>query len=304
MSFPTYSEFILESEKSEGFFLTVQDFEKLESEIPLLEKMMKSFVGTMKVLSYPVAKEENTNKDEIKYGKKRDGFFFFPRESDGRNFGIVVEDAYGRGSASEHKNGLSHTFKKFENSGHCWLVPDYFQEKLYLVFEYDPNLKPGQSEMKRIYNWDEAQRMGFRYNANSLSQIKEIVERSLKQALEKTKDVRVVIKPKVIKENKPLAKKVSLELKKVYEFLVDEFLQQGNLSPDLVEDDLFGLALLKAAKDNPEDLKFLNNLPKQAFDTWLSYVTDSDPEKSFRIDSQFIDSIEKIYKMKPLWNLI
>lgn len=307
MSFKIFKEFLSESQKSEGLRLTEEDLEKLEKEVPFLVKMREAFQGEPKINSFPPGlSEEETGKMKFSspLGKTRSGFLFFPRLSDGRNFGVSFI-GYQSPTQKSLANGLKETMKKFEEDGQCWIVPNLFEEKLTLVFDHDPELEPGSFRKKRIYDWADDGRIAFSYNANTFNQVKSVIQKSIVDFLDFAKGARIVLKWEALKKKKDLSKKVVAELQKVYQGLVDEFLQKANLDPDLVEDDLFGLALLKSVKNSKEDQDFINDLPPQALRTWLKFgTTNSSGNDKPKIDDDFIESMEKLYNMKPLWNLI
>lgn len=296
MSFRGYKDFIKES-SGEGFFkFTPEALNDLESESPLLSKMKDSFDGK------PVT-NSRVGEEIGEFWNGRIGFIKIPFSKSENDFTI---DLVGGTTTpkSNLKNGLEATFKKFENAGEIELLPDYFTKSLRLSFEFDSQIKPGDLRMHDLYDWNDRHKMVFSYNAQTYPEIQSVIEKALELAIEKTRKVRIIVKPRLFAEKKDLNKILKKEFEKLYNELIDDFLKNGSLHPDDIDEDLFGLVLIKSTKDNPELIKLLNDLPDEAKKKWFRYASKIFKDEKIEFNAETISAIQKIYDLKSAWNLI
>lgn len=297
MTTPTFFESIEEQKPLGNYTLSNEDLDEIEDSNSFLQKMIKSYNGT----------PESWSHDGTKH-LKRDGLMGLLKNDEGFEINLI-SPSHGRNVANAHnfdkvRNGLGPTFSRLEKEGGIEIIPDIFEGNLKLSFLRDRKLDFGELKMQPIREFDEKHKITFNCNYNSIFQVKDIIERALKEFFELCEDVRIVIVPKYFIKNKEFKKELKEEYKSLYLELLEKFKNQGYLSVDDIDDDILGLVLLKVAKENPDYLQLLNDLPEDIKKGFFRYAGKIFGDKPIFFEKDSIKLIQNIYNLKSAWDFI
>ena len=311
MDFKTFFE-SQEENSQVGYILKEDDLSEIESEVPILSKMLETYNGIPRsrtVVGFNKNQEPGIKSTGAIFSS-RNGFLGLSDPEKKSAFYLNLLPPYhgntDKNRDPKEKNGLTSTVQKLEKYGDVEFFPDFLTRPgLTIYFNIDEKMKPGDIKMRSLDQIDSVSNsIHFDCNYDSLDQVKSIVERGIDIVLDEAKKVRVIILPKVFAKQKEFSKELKKEYKKTYSELIDRFKEDGFISPSYIDEDILGLTVLKVAKDNPEFLDMLNDLSddeKRGFFRYASKIFGEEPIV-FKKDS--INLVQRIYDLKSAWNLI
>jgi hypothetical protein len=311
MNFKTFFESQEENSQG-GYILKEDDLSEIESEVPLLSKMLETFNGIPRistVVGFKKTQEPGVKTPSALYSN-RNGFLGLTNPEKKSAFFLDLLP-YLQGNPDKNrdpweKNGLTSTIQKLEKYGDVEFFPDFFNRAgLKIYFNIDEKMKPGDLKMRSLDQINSASdSIHFDCNYDSLDQVKSIVEKAIDKVLDEAKNVRVIILPRVFAKQKEFSKELKKEYKKTYSELIDRFKEDGFISPSYIDEDILGLTVLKVAKDNPEFLDMLNDLSDDEKRGFFRYAFKIFGEEPIVFKKDSINLVQRIYDLKSAWNLI
>jgi len=182
------------------------------------------------------------------------------------------------------------------------VVPDLVSGMAKIKINIDESLNKGDFDIKELYDWKDRHTLNVSANPENYQQLKEVVEKSIEHLFKEFKSVRFIL-PANIKKISGFSEKIKENVKELYDNIIDEFYENGNLPENLVENDILAEVFTKTLLENPQYIEDIDNLQvsakKKIFKSVLKVFGDD-----VKIDLKNLNLVKSISKAKKTWGMI
>lgn len=203
---------------------------------------------------------------------------------------------------SLHKN-LHKQVEKLLNEMEFDTVPDLISGSINIKIRIDESLPKGDFKISELYDWKDRHTLSVSANPENYSQLKNTLEKSIEHLFEEFKKVRIII-PSNIKRIEGLAGKIKDNVKSLYDSMIDEFYENGDLPENLINDDILTEIFTKTLLENPQYIEQVNKLHTSAKKRIFSSGLDVFKGGEIEINQKNLGLIKALFTAKKTWSMI
>lgn len=222
----------------------------------------------------------------------------------------VVNKKWGQNSVSVSidlkKLGISENIDKLEKYSDSDIIPKYPISENSMQFRYflDPSLALGSYKLDN-YSFSRSSTKDIKINLNfeTIEDIARIMNESIAEIFQSFKKVRVFINWD-LKKLPETVSHLRNEIKEIYYSLLDQFLENGEIEGDDIDQSLHAILLGDALEKNPDEIEKFNSLPEKSRKDLLSGWSQILKSDDLTISLRKIEALKKYISVKKSWDFI
>jgi hypothetical protein len=183
------------------------------------------------------------------------------------------------------------------------VVPDMVGNYITITILIDDILPEGDFKIKQLYDWSERHNMTVLSNPKNYDQLKNVVEKSIEHIFEKIKQVRLIV-PSNIRKIEGFSDKIKESVKSLYDGIIDNFIENGSIPNELIDDDILTEIFTKTLHENPQYMEKINGLPPSAKKRIFKSSLDLFKDDNIEINQKTLNGIVAFFKVKKTWGMI
>jgi len=202
--------------------------------------------------------------------------------------------------------GISENIDKLEKYSDSDIIPKYPISENNMQFQYflDPSLASGSYKLNN-YNFSQygAQTIRVDINFETFEDITRIINESITEIFQDFKKVRIFVNWN-LKRLPSISSHIKKEVKDIYCNLLDQFLENGRIEGDDIDESLHAILLGDALEKNQDEIEKFNSLPEEARKSLLSGWSQILKSDDLTISLRKIEALKKYISVKKSWDFI